>query len=502
MSEPDREDMDRLRLHPEVRLRAWEQAARPLAELVDEPFAHLGRELARSVLVYPKPPLDAVAPLLGRLSAAHAVTPEQRAPIADALNALACIGIEVPDAALKLTSWLPGLTAVEPPFPGRLGAGFAALALGDWQKAAYVAQQPHDVTGGLEFPGNVHALLGYAIWTVRNKGSLGTLRHALRRVAEELDVLCASSQLDEASVLWLARFAFHTLDGAPLHDVASRAHAWLWAAPDRLELARAQPLEEPIGASLGDGAYRIEHRLCGTGTNRLYRGVERATQAELLISYDEFRSKHDIAELRAEISYDAPGVLPLLHVGYLDRRTDIWSVVERAPSGCWLPQLVGPADPWTAPRKAIELGVSAGRILLGALHVGVPLLAVRPEVMWGEHRDGHYKITGLSPRGFALFARSYQDAFTRPLFVHHYRDPVASQPGYVFDDRSLTFSLGVMVAEWIMGVYPLLQTWGHETADHLTLQVPIELRALLERALAPTLAERPRLAAFIDQLAS
>lgn len=59
-----------------------------------------------------------------------------------------------------------------------------------------------------------------------------------------------------------------------------------------------------------------------------------------------------------------------------------------------------------------------------------------------------------------------------------------------------------MVAEWIMGVYPLLQTWGHETADHLTLQVPIELRALLERALAPTLAERPRLAAFIDQLAS
>src|SRR5207249_2545047 len=108
------------------------------------------------------------------------------------------------------------------------------------------------------------------------------------------------------------------------------------------------------------------------------------TGAPLLIAYDYFRSgRHDIAELRNAIAYDAPGMLSLAHVGHLDGRRDLWAVVERAaPDSAWLPTLVGPADPWTAPRKAVELGASAGQILLGAQHVGLPSLGVRPEMMW------------------------------------------------------------------------------------------------------------------------
>lgn len=502
MIEPDPQDTDRLRLHPELRLRAWERAVRSIGELVDAPLATLGSELSRSVLVHPRQPLDAAGRIVERLVAADPVTPEERAPVADAINALACAGVDVPRT--RLASWLPGLTAVEPPFPGRLRGGFAALALGDWVKGAYVAPVPHDTTGGCEFPGDMHKLVGYAAWAMRNKGSLGTVENALRRVAEELDVLCASNQLDEATVLWLARLAFHTLDpGSPLARVAARAHDWLWAAPTRLELARSEPAEFPIGAALGEGAYRIEHRLCGTGSNRLYRGIEVATGAPLLIAYDHFRSgRHDIAELRTAIGYDAPGLLTLAHVGHLDGRRDLWTVVERAPSGStWLPALVGPADPWTAPRKAAELGASVGRILLGALHVGPSLLEVRPEMMWGTRLDGHYLVTGLSPRGHALFGRSHEDAVSHPLFLHHYRDPLCQEPGFAFDDRSLTFSLAVMVAEWTMGVYPLLRTWGHETAEHMPIEAPRALLALLEGSLSPTLVGRPTLAAFVAELA-
>lgn len=503
MIEPDPQDTDRLRLHPEHRLRAWQHAARPIGELVDVPLAVLGGELSRSVLVHPEQSLESAGRIVERLAAADPVTPEERAPVADAINAFACVGVDVPYARAKLANWLPGLTAIEPPFPGRLRGGLAALALGDWATAAYVAPLPHDVTGGYEFPGDLHKLVGYAAWAVRNKGSLGTVENALRRVAEELDVLCASNQLDEATVLWLARLAFDTLDpGAQLARVAARAHDWLWAAPARLEIARSQPAEFPIGATLGEGAYCIEHRLCGTGSNRLYRGIEVATGAPHLIAYDHFRSgRHHIAELRTAIGYEAPGLLALVHVGHVDGRRDLWTVVERAPSGStWLPALVGPADPSTAPRKAAELGASAGRILLGTLHVGPSLLEVRPEMMWGTQLDGHYVVTGLSPRGHALSGRSYEDAVSHPLFLHHYRDPLWRQPGFAFDDRSLTFSLAVMVAQWTMGVYPLLQTWGQETAEHRSIEAPPALGLLLESGLSPTLAARPSLPVFVAEL--
>jgi len=488
------EDMDRLRLRPEVRLRTWETTARTIADLVDAPLATLGRELSRSVLVHPGQPLDGATRLVERIQAAHAVTPEQRGPIFDALNALVCAGVDVRVPG----DWLPGLTAIEPPFPGRLAAGFAALALGDWRRAASVAPQPYDLTGGLEFRGDVHGLLGYAIWIVRAGASLVATSDALRRLAEELDVLCENGQVDEATVLWIARLAFHTLDKAPVREVAARAHEWLWSAPAGLERARAEPPRFPIGATLGDGAYRIETWLMGTGSKRLYRGVEVATGAQLLVALDYFRSRHDIAQLRAEVDFDAPGLHSLAHVGLFDGRRDLWTVVERAPSGTWLPMLVGPANPWTAPRKAIELGVSAGQILLGARHVHPSYLRdVRPEVMWAEERDGHYAVTGIAPRCFQLFLRSYGDAFTHPLFFHHYRDP---QRYDTFDDRELTFSLAVMVTEWTMGVYPLLQKWAQETTDHMPIEAPPKLRALLERGLAPVRCDRPSLSEFVHEL--
>lgn len=500
MSEPDPQDTDRLQLRPDLRLRAWEDTARPISEFVDAPFEVLARELPRSVLTMPAQPLGALGPLVARLAEAFAVTPEDRMHIVDACNALACVGVEVPNAITKLAAWMPGLTAVEPPFPGRLAAGFAALALADHHRASYVAPTPHDVEGGEVFPGNLHAVLGYSIWLARKSRTLPALQPALDRVAEEVDLLARSQQLDESTVLWIARFAFHSLGGAPLGEVARRANEWLWAAPARLETDRAKAREAPLGKTLCAGAFVIEHRLKGIGWNRLYRGVERATNAQVLVSYAPHRRTNEVEALRAAVSYEAPGLAELIFAGLIDGGNSEWCIVERA-SGTWLPEVVGPANPWTAPRKAIELGVSAGRIMLGTLSLGQLLTKIRPEVMWAQVRDGHYEVTAITPRPFELFVRTKADAVMMPLFMHQYRDPLSKSPTYSFDDRSLTFTLATMIAEWTIGTYPLLQTWGNETCAHMEIEAPRALQALLERGLSATLDERPPLAQFVEDLA-
>lgn len=171
-----------------------------------------------------------------------------------AVNALACLGIDVPQGRNRLGLWMAGLVAVEPPFPGRLAAAFAALSISDVSRTAQVSPLPFDVEGGEAFPGDLHALVGYAAWLVHHKGSLPALQPGLDRVAEHVELLVASQQLDESTALWIARFAFHTFGGAPLGEVAARAHAWLWAAPARLDAERAKSPKPPIGSRIRRGA--------------------------------------------------------------------------------------------------------------------------------------------------------------------------------------------------------------------------------------------------------
>lgn len=49
--------------------------------------------LSRSVLVQPRQPLDAAAQIVERLKAADPVTPAECLLVADAINALACVGM-------------------------------------------------------------------------------------------------------------------------------------------------------------------------------------------------------------------------------------------------------------------------------------------------------------------------------------------------------------------------------------------------------------------------
>jgi len=501
---PVTEDPDRLLLRPEARLAHWEASARPLHALVDEPLATLGRELSRSVLVNPRQSHDGAAQLLERLLATRSRSPEEQLPVADACNALACIGIAVPDVAEQRTRYdVPGFTAVEPALPGRIRGGLIALCYGDLARAAYVAPEPPgELRGGRAFSNDMLAFVGYAGSILRGGGSAGALANAVGRIGEELELLCASDQLDEPTALWLARFVHHKLDGTPLSEIAQRAHEWLWQAPARLEAARHElarsPREFPAGATLGDGAFRIEQRLLGDGFQRLYRGVEVATGRRILVTVDVYASrKQSLDELRTAVSYEAPGVFELAYVGAFDKDMHHWAVVEHVTAGDWLPRVKGPTEPWPLVRKAVDLGTSAGRSLLAAARAGVMLAQIRPELMWAQRTSGRLEVTGLSARAIELFRRAKGDMASLPLFEHWYRAPeVSSDPS----DRSVTFALAAMIAEWATGRYPLQSSYGRETASHARIDVPSRLRTLLEAGLAETPASRPDLASFVTAL--
>lgn len=506
------DDPERIRAHPENRLLAWERTARPVKELVDLPLDRLGVELARSVLVDPRQsPRDADA-IVERLAAQTPVSPEARLSIADALCALACIGVELPEVVRsRMRVWGPSLTAVEPPLPGRVRGGLSALAHDDIVRAGYVAAEPHrDETGARVFPNDILAVLGHLIMAVRQRSpmevSVGEMWH---RIGEELDELCASQVVDEPTVLWLARVVFHTLDRRPLGEVAAHAHDWLWSISDELaEIRRTlatRTASFPIGRALCGGAYRIDQWLAGTGGQRLYRGVELATGGRVVVAYDTF-TRQDPVELTRAVSYRAPGVYELAEIGRIDGERDYWVLVERVPAGDWLPRALGAADPWAAPRKAIELGVSAGRILMRAGDAGQVMTDIRPELMWMATVDGRHEVTGLSTRATEMFDRYRGDAATRPIFVRDYRSPEAFAR-IATDDRSVSFSLAVMIAQWATGRFPLRDPSSNfsdrQTRDsRIFLDLPRAMRDLLEAAMSTRVQARPHLTDFVDALST
>ena len=150
--------------------------------------------------------------------------------------------------------------------------------------------------------------------------------------------------------------------------------------------------------------------------------------------------------------------------------------------------------------KAIELGRSAGQILLRATEAGINLARIRPELMWAERRDGHIAVTGLSPRATELFARKVGEMVTHPVFDRFYHAPeIHKDP----DDRAVAYALAVMVAEWATGRYPFESKYapnGVETAAHEPIAVPRPLAKLLESTIRHDRNKRPRLAKFVREL--
>lgn len=262
--------------------------------------------------------------------------------------------------------------------------------------------------------------------------------------------------------------------------------------------------------------YRAETHLLGDGIQKLYLASRAQHPAEIyLMSVDWFQGQ-DIDAVRGTLGYRVPGVLELATVAQFDEhgvnakrdaeRRAHWAMLEQLPEGVWLPRvMVG------VPRSAaiaVRMARRVGAIAKSAADAGVLLSGLRPEYMWGRAQSDGIEITGLTARGQTFFTlvkpRSF---FTPPLFNRLYAAPEVIKRE-VPDDRALTFTLALLVAEWATGQYPFPDAWvPGSTASilsgaHAPLALPPKLESLISGCLQPKVAERPRLAEFLDALRS
>jgi hypothetical protein len=502
--------------HPAQWTSCTEPVTQPLHELslIDLAAApgvlpNLAARIARSVLADPVQPIGDANPVLERL--ARVSPPAARLAVLDILNALSCAGAAVrPEVEASARRGLEEMAEVGPPLALRLHVGLAAIVYGEIDLAARLCPEvPTQFAADEEFPNDVLALLGYLTLAAHVGAAAQTLQTAWKRVADDLAELRASGQLDESAVLWLGRAIYQRFGNHSVRDVARLVRAHLDATAEPSPPA-GEP-EFPLSDTLGGGAFRIEQHLRGRGAQTLWTGRDVANGARVFVACDVHNPrKQDIASLRSVIDYQVPGLFQFAYLGTFDAsgsdrrrnadRATHWAIVERVPSGSWLPQILGPADPWTAPDKAILLGRSAGQILMSAIAAGVNVAHIRPELMWAERRDGQLQVTGLSPRAAELFARKVGELVTHPVYDRFYHAPEIHRDP---DDRAVAYSLAVMVAEWATGRYPFASRHapdGVETARHEPINAPRALAKLLQSTLCHDRCERPRLAELVQGL--
>lgn len=499
----------------------WKMQTEPLEQLLRElsavsPLAStqslslLAKRISRSVLINPTQPTDAVSATLKGIPGD--TSPGVRLALLNIVNALCCAGAQtLTTLEAELRQHLGELVHIGPPLASRMCVAFAALMYNNSAIAEGIVPEIRaNFFSRDTFPNDILGLLGYLILAARGNALPGTIHAAWYRTIADLSELYESDQLDEAALLWLGRLVHQRFGGRPVDEVAARVHADLFTDPPA-DVWGPEVRAFPFRETLKKGAFRVEEHLRGLGQQTLWIGSETVTGNRLLIACDRHvPHRQDLDAFRRAMSFDAPGLFKLAHIGTFDvrgndesddlQRSGYWATVESVPRGTWLPWVLGAADPWKAPAKAIHLGLTAGRILLEASAAGIDVSRVRPETMWADRQSDRLEITGLSPRSAELFARMSGERRSVPIYTRYYHAP---ERGRSPDDRTVAYTLAVMIAEWATGRYPFKSGYpadGIETADHLPFDLPRPLAELLEATIRLERRERPRLAELVEQL--
>lgn len=272
-------------------------------------------------------------------------------------------------------------------------------------------------------------------------------------------------------------------------------------------------LEFPFQDSVG-GEYRAEEHLLGEGAQRLFLARRAQHPDERYLMAVDWYQDADLDSIGRALAYRIPGVFELATIGRFDElgvnarrdseRRAYWAMLEKLPAGRWLPHALA-GQPHSA-AAAVSMGRTTGAILKSAAEAGVLLTGVRPEYIWASATPGTIDVTGLSARGQAFFALTRPRSLpTAPLFDRLYIAPEVYR-GDPADDRALSFTLALLVAEWATGHYPFPDAWAAGpkaslfTGAHVALAVPPALEALLSRSLQPQPGQRPRLGELLDEL--
>jgi len=227
------------------------------------------------------------------------------------------------------------------------------------------------------------------------------------------------------------------------------------------------------------------------GATLLYGGSQQMWRdADRLISVNSYTPADDREKLPQLLAYGQAGVLELESISHaLD-----WTLIERLPAGVtWLPDALAQRDDFRS--RALDFGISAGRILLDAANHGVVLGRVRPELMWCRGRD----VVAVSDRTARLFELRRTSFFVE-TFPLSYRAPEGGD-----DIRALTFSLAACVAEWATGRHPFPRAPAESKQDavkrpHVTFGLDAKLEAVLDEGLQADPAKRTKLADFVRKL--
>jgi hypothetical protein len=272
-------------------------------------------------------------------------------------------------------------------------------------------------------------------------------------------------------------------------------------------------LDFPMTETLDGGRYAIVSNLFGFSVDRvdIAIGGNDPDRVQCLVSSTERPVR--LADITTELHFASPGVFELAFIGSLDergqgdaelaRRARQTAVVERLPPGACLRRLVTTA---VAPRVAAVLAIDVGRILLAAANGGRLLTGVRPETIWAQHGADSIRVTGLSERSERLFRAAKSICYTSaPPFERRYTAPEIVK-GDPVTDRTLSFMVGVLLAEWLTGSHPFPKAFTVGDAlsiakgEHALHGVGATFHPLVEQSLRVDPAERPTLAALITSL--
>lgn len=284
-----------------------------------------------------------------------------------------------------------------------------------------------------------------------------------------------------------------------------------------------------LGTTFGAGRYLVDKLLQGKGLRQLYQGRDTATGATVMVSYDTLPKHLTIAKFVENTGARSPGVLDLVFAGPPDddnKQDDddprfMWGVIEQPPPDSeWLPSVLGqhreesaadavpqilPSfEPTRALPNAMRLGRTAGSILAANVAKGTLLTHVRPETMWiARGADGALEVRALSQRSELMFAASWVTAWVWPVFDRYYYPPEVAWKKPTIDDRSLVFSLSIMIAEWATGLYPFATkdyASGPLEDNQVPLVLPKRIAELLGAGMRIDPDERPRLTPFMAEL--
>jgi len=268
-----------------------------------------------------------------------------------------------------------------------------------------------------------------------------------------------------------------------------------------------------VGETLDNGRYRVVENLFGSGVDCTHIAVRSDGTPGLFLVSSTDRVAPTPSELTHALSYAAPGLFELVHIGAFDERGDDNAVrsflaghtvvLEALSPGMCIRQLVKGA---LSKLDAVRVGIGVGSILVAAARGGVVLAGVRPETIWATRDDDIARVTGLSDRGDRLFRSARAACFaSMPTYERQYTAPEALK-GDVPTERTLSFILATMLAEWLTGEHPFPDAWSRRVpvsviqGNHAPLAVSADVEPLLLRSFSVEPGDRPSLVDFVGQL--